>query len=298
MGFWNRFRNQQQEVQQQSSSSASIGSSTWIVSCWEDPELQSQVAFFVIFVVFLLSLRLLTTRGTQTLSGQHVLNIHNLNDVLLIKEVFLAYLNAAILEPILSIGNLDSSSSSSSTYTIQVITNLFELLSLCWWVWLVTDAFDCNDVMFQYKFHYEFRPEIEGSPNKFSFLRLRDRHQEARSERKEFLGSIQRDVALWFSLAAIGTAWILPGKGVSHTDVLHAYVIVILWTVIHHYLRRATCWGSSYFYTFIFPSTALMPMEYCCPLMDTADIVGDVEFVATYREFLHDRTGVELIIET
>jgi hypothetical protein len=41
-----------------------------------------------------------------------------------------------------------------------------------------------------------------------------------------------------------------------------------------------------------------MPMEYCCPLMDTADIVGDVQFVATYREFLHDRTGVDLIIET
>jgi hypothetical protein len=54
----------------------------------------------------------------------------------------------------------------------------------------------------------------------------------------------------------------------------------------------------SYFNTFIFPSTALMPMEYCCPLMDTADVVGDAQFVATYREFLRDRTGVDLIIET
>jgi hypothetical protein len=64
----------------------------------------------------------------------------------LIKEVFMAYLNAAILEPILSIGSLEAGQD-----RLKVITNLFELLSLCWWVWLVTDAFDCNDVMFQYK---------------------------------------------------------------------------------------------------------------------------------------------------
>jgi hypothetical protein len=64
----------------------------------------------------------------------------------------------------------------------------------------------------------------------------------------------------------------------------------------HAHIDVVLCY--SYFYTFVFPSTALMPMEYCCPLMDTADIVGDAEFVATYREFLHDRTGVDLIIET
>jgi hypothetical protein len=32
--------------------------------------------------------------------------------------------------------------------------------------------------------------------------------------------------------------------------------------------------------------------------MDTADVVGDAQFVVTYREFLYDRTGVDLIIET
>lgn len=63
-------------------------------------------------------------------------------------------------------------------------------------------------------------------------------------------------------------------------------------------LRLQKLLFDSPFYTFVFPSTALMPMEYCCPLMDTADIVEDAEFVATYREFLHDRTGVDLIIET
>lgn len=54
----------------------------------------------------------------------------------------------------------------------------------------------------------------------------------------------------------------------------------------------------SYFYTFLFPSAALMPMEYCLPLMDVADIVQDLDFVVTYRQFILDRTGVALIIET
>lgn len=55
---------------------------------------------------------------------------------------------------------------------------------------------------------------------------------------------------------------------------------------------------ASYFYTFLFPSAALMPMEYCLPLMDVADIVQDLDFVVTYRQFILDRTGVALIIET
>jgi len=48
--------------------------------------------------------------------------------------------------------------------------------------------------------------------------------------------------------------------------------------------------------TFLFPSTALMPLEYCLPLMDTADVVEDLEFVETFREYLMERTGVELTI--
>ena len=70
---------------------------------------------------------------------------------------------------------------------------------------------------------------------------LRDRHKESQSERLALLGSLQRDVALWFSLGAIATAW-MPGA-VNHRDVLHAYVVVVMWFVMHHYLRRATCWG-------------------------------------------------------
>jgi hypothetical protein len=50
----------------------------------------------------------------------------------------------------------------------------------------------------------------------------------------------------------------------------------------------------SYFYTFLFPSAALMPMEYCLPMMD---VVEEPDFAVTYRQFVQDRTGVKLIIE-
>ena len=53
-----------------------------------------------------------------------------------------------------------------------------------------------------------------------------------------------------------------------------------------------------YFFTFLFPSTALMPLEYCLPLMDVADFVEDVGSVVSYREYIKKCTGVELIIRS
>jgi hypothetical protein len=114
----------------------------------EESEIQAQLSFFIVVVVMLLSLRILITGRLRTLSGEHVLNIHHLNDVNLIKEVFLAYLNAALLEPVLSIGGLESG---EPAFGIKFLTNLFELFSLCWWIWLVSDAFDYCDVVFQFK---------------------------------------------------------------------------------------------------------------------------------------------------
>jgi hypothetical protein len=151
MGIFS-FLKRQPQVSQQSLSNASWSRSSFPylgMYTLNDPQIQSQVAFFIVFMAMLFSLRLFSTKGTKTLSGQHILNIHNLNDVILFKEVFLTYLNAAILEPILSIGSLESG---ETAFVIKVMTNLFELLSLCWWVWLLTDAFDFNDVMFQYKY--------------------------------------------------------------------------------------------------------------------------------------------------
>lgn len=103
-------------------------------------------------------------------------------------------------------------------------------------------------------------------------------------------------IQLWFMLACIMSAW-LPGP-VTQRDVLHAYVVVFFWIILHHLCRQATTWSTSYYSTFLFPSTALMPLEYCLPLMDVADTVEDIEFLESYREFLVKRTGVELIIES
>jgi hypothetical protein len=41
-----------------------------------------------------------------------------------------------------------------------------------------------------------------------------------------------------------------------------------------------------------------MPMEYCFPLMDVADVVEDLDFVVRYRQFVLERTGVGLVIVT
>ena len=73
--------------------------------------------------------------------------------------------------------------------------------------------------------------------------------------------------------------WRIPGR-----IVVAAFVLTLL-----------VC-TTRYFETFLFPSTALMPMEYCLPLMDTFDCVEDIEFVESYREFVAERTGIELII--
>ena len=39
-----------------------------------------------------------------------------------------------------------------------------------------------------------------------------------------------------------------------------------------------------------------MPMEHCLPLMDTFDFVEDLGTVTSYRDYLKERTGVELTI--
>ncbi len=39
-----------------------------------------------------------------------------------------------------------------------------------------------------------------------------------------------------------------------------------------------------------------MPMEYCLPLMDTFDFVDDLESVENYRDYVFERTGVQLTI--
>ena len=86
----------------------------------------------------------------------------------------------------------------------------------------------------------DMKEETESDPQKYSWLRMKSKEEDSESERKTLAGSIQRDVALWFSMASIGAAW-LPGP-VTHRDVMHAYAIVVLWAVLHNSCRRATIW--------------------------------------------------------
>jgi hypothetical protein len=147
MGFFSRIR---QNSKNALTSGMKIDEAfQYIETSLDEQELQTQLSFFVAFVAMILGLRILTTSRFQTLRGEHVLNIQNLNDAILIKEVFIAYLNAALLEPLLAIGRLDTK---ESDYTVKLLTNTFELFSLCWWIWLVTDAFDHNDVIVHYKY--------------------------------------------------------------------------------------------------------------------------------------------------
>jgi hypothetical protein len=66
----------------------------------------------------------------------------------------------------------------------------------------------------------------------------------------------------------------------------------------NHFFAPFAFAPNSYFVTFLFPSTALMPLEYCLPLMDVSDTVEDLDFLESYRAYVKERTGVEMIIES
>lgn len=260
-------------------------------SVWDDESSRSQAIVLGVMIAAILILRVASTKRLKMLSGEHTLVITALNDAVLFQEVFLAYLNAALLEPTLAIGGMEEVSGA------ELLTNVLSGAAICWWIWLLTDAFDFADVLQFYTYNYDFREQAEDT-EKYSFLRFSTKKEDdALSERKSLVGTLKKDVALWFMLVCIAAAW-LPGIAVTHRDAIHAYVVVFLWAIMHHIARQATTWSAGYFFTFLFPSTALMPLEYCLPIMDVVDVVEDLDFILSYREFVKDRTGVELIIES
>uniref|UniRef100_A0A6S8P6F7 Uncharacterized protein n=1 Tax=Amphora coffeiformis TaxID=265554 RepID=A0A6S8P6F7_9STRA len=253
-------------------------------------DLETQMTVMFLVLSTLLVCRFATRRQVQNIHGEHLLDMSNLNDAANFKEVFLCYLQASVLEPVLAIGGMERAQDEAA------VINLLTLASICWWIWLITDAFDFADVMQRFKYSNELREDRNKDPDAYQWLLLSDVSEDAEQERKTLQGSLARDVGLWFMMASIAAAW-LPGA-VTHRDVLHAYVVVILWTIQHWLCRRATAWTASPVVTYFFPSTALMPLEYCLPLMDVADTVEDLEFLVNYREFTYRRTGVELIIQS
>lgn len=80
------------------------------------------------------------------LGGTRTLDLSALNDACMYKEVFMAYLNAALLEPVLAIGGMEEAVGE------ELLINIFTMGSICWWIWLVTDAFDYADICQRYKY--------------------------------------------------------------------------------------------------------------------------------------------------
>lgn len=256
----------------------------------ESSDAHIQAIAIVTFLVVLSSTRYLLMHEDrlQAVRGEHPVSLSNLNNACMYKEVFLNYLGAALLDPVLAIGGMQE-------YKVyELVVNIFTLGSICWWIWMITDAFDYTNVSQAYFYIAKLQPVADADPQNNAWLRMKSRKQDQADQRQALGGSVQRDVALWFAFASIGVAW-LPGP-VTHRDVMHAYVIIIMWAVVHHSCRQAATWSASYPLTFIFPSVALMPVEYCMPLMDTLDFVEDFEGVALYREFVKHRTGIELVL--
>jgi hypothetical protein len=209
---------------------------TTVVECLEEEATRNQILALGLFLAIILVVRLWSSSRMKMLSGEHVLAIAALNDATLFQEVFLAYLNAALLEPILAIGGMEEAK--GSEFAINLLTGA----AICWWIWLLTDAFDFTDVMQFYKYQ-GFREQADADKKKYGFLKFGKKEDDSLWERQSLVGSLKKDVALWFMLMCIGAAW-LPGIAVTHRDALHAYAVVGMWFIMHHTARRATTWSA------------------------------------------------------
>lgn len=229
--------------------------------------------------------------GRRTkMKTEAVLNMSALNRVNIFKEVFIGYVNAGMLEPILAIA-----SSEYDVSTKSLVINLAQLFGLCSWLYLLTDAFDITDT--QQAYIYWDRISKRGEVTKFPKWFKRAKGAAAHDEGEELHGSIVRDLALWFML---GCSFFAFCGIVSHRDVIHSHAICVLWILLHHQARRATAWrGTGYLHTLFAPSSALLPLEFCLNLIDQ-EMIGDedgLEDLDSWRTFIKAESGVELTIE-
>jgi len=239
----------------------------------------------VLFLSFMLFLVLVELWGRATpMKREASLHMSALNRVNVFKEVFVGYVNAGMLEPILAIASADETSTKS------LIINLAQLLGLFSWLYLLTDAFDVSDT--QQAFIYWDRISDKGAATKFPAWLKRAKNNV--SEGAELSGSLFRDLALWFML---GCSMLAFFGVVAHRDVVHSHAILLMWLVLHHQSRQATAWrGTGYLHTLFAPSTALLPLEFCLNLIDQ-DMIGNLGDLESWRTFIEDQSGVQLIIE-
>lgn len=100
---------------------------------------RTSVAAISMFVVFLLTIRTFSASRVKALGGKRVVDMHALNNTNLFKEIFMAYLQAAVLEPVLAIASMGD-----KLDTQEVIINVFTLGSIFSWIWLVSGTSSQN----------------------------------------------------------------------------------------------------------------------------------------------------------
>ena len=242
-----------------------------------------------VFIIFLVGNQLY---GRITpMKKTATLDMPALNRVNIFKEVFLGYVNAGMLEPILAIASSDYDITTKS-----LITNMSQLLGLCSWLYLLTDAFDVTDT--QQAYIYWDRIAKQGTVKEKDFPKWFKRKQgSTHVEGSDLKGSLAKDMSLWFMFGCSLFAFF---GVVSHRDVIHSHAILTFWLILHHQARKATAWrGTGYLHTLFAPSTALLPLEYCLNLIDQ-EMIGDedgLEDMNKWRTFIKDESGVELFIE-
>lgn len=215
--------------------------------------------------------------------GKAKLHMNGLNQAVLFKEVMLAYMNAAVLEPVIAIA------SDHEIGNKQLILHLCMLFAIFWWIFILSDAFDASDVVqaFQYKHFHEV---VDRKPADYDWLQLQSLDDSRETQKNKLQGSVLYDLGLWFVLACVWVAMVSPG--VDHRDVFHAYSVTFLWICMHHQCRRASAWNPNYLLTLFMPSCGLMPMEFCLPLQE----VDSVLQLEEWRHFIQDRCGITLSI--
>lgn len=241
--------------------------------------------FIVVCAAGLLLFAICYSANKRSLSkvSERTLSMSGLNKAVIFKEVFLSYVSAIVLEPVINIVTNPEMQFKS------LAVNLSMILAIMWWVYILNDAFDCNDVT-QDKKYSSWRD----AEKDYDWFKLRTSRNSGRLSTAKLITPVCYDIGLWFSFMCIASAFCF--KEIRHREVFHAWAMVLLWCLQHLLLQTATSWGAGFFASFLVPSVSLMPVELCLPLQDVQDTIDSVEDLKEWRDFIEDRAQVKIQI--
>lgn len=245
---------------------------------------QTEFAGYMLFAIAFQLARTLGKRYEKNqMTGDCPVSMSALNSAVLFKEVFMAYCNAAILEPILTIaGEIPDVTLAS------FVVNMTMLLAMGYWISILTDAFDTTDI--EQEFAFQSLGEEAKKDTRYAWFQAHGPPVNSKPVNSKLSGSMYYDAAFWVVLLAIVIA--LVGR-VTHRAVFHAWMLLILWAVLHHKCLQATNWGHNYLLSFLLPSAALGPLEFCLPMRDH----DSLERLAEWRQFVDEQSGVKIIVK-